>query len=119
MRLGSLMIVFATALYALHAAIVKRHGEATDFVTFFFFRLLFTTIVIAMIAISRPVSLVPASDVWVLLLVAATIDVVFSRSLYYLALRRLKLSMHAIVLTLSPVAAILWSYFLFNTFPHL
>jgi drug/metabolite transporter (DMT)-like permease len=118
MRLGSLMIVFATALYALHAAVVKRHGETTSFVTFFFFRLLFTTIVIATFAISRPVSLVPTPDVWILLVLAATVDVVFSRSLYYLALRRLKLSMHAIVLTLSPVAAIVWSYFLFSTFPQ-
>ena len=37
----------------------------------------------------------------------------------YLALRRLKLSLHAIVLTLSPVVAIGWSLFLFGTSPTL
>ena len=118
LRLGSLMIVLATSLYALHAAIVKRHGSATNFPTFFFFRLLFTTIVIATFAANRSVSLVPPPEVWIMLLIAGTVDVVISRSLYYLALRRLNMSMHAIILTLSPVAAIIWAYFLFDTFPQ-
>jgi drug/metabolite transporter (DMT)-like permease len=45
------------------------------------------------------------------------VDVVISRTLYYVALRRLKMSVHSIVLALSPVAAICWSLLLFDTFP--
>jgi drug/metabolite transporter (DMT)-like permease len=54
-----------------------------------------------------------------LLALVGTVDVVVSRTLYYVALRRLKMSVHSIVLTLSPVAAILWSLLLFETLPTL
>ncbi len=40
-----------------------------------------------------------------------------SRALFYLVLRRMQMSAHSIVLTLSPVAAVLWTYFLFGAAP--
>ena len=54
---------------------------------------------------------------WLVLLLVATVDVVASRVLYYLALRRLQMSHHAILLTLSPVIAVLWSWLLFSEVP--
>jgi drug/metabolite transporter (DMT)-like permease len=98
LRLGSLLILVSTLMYALHAAVVKRSGDGMEFVTFFFFRVLFTTLFMG-------VYVVAAGD-----LVAPS---------YYLALRRLTVSLHAIVLTLSPAATILWSFLLFNTLPSL
>ena len=52
-----------------------------------------------------------------MLIVAGIVDVAVSRGLYYVALRRFPMSIHAIVLTLSPAATILWSFFLFSTLP--
>jgi drug/metabolite transporter (DMT)-like permease len=52
------------------------------------------------------------------LIITATFDVTISRALYYLTLRRLNLSVHAIILTLSPAAAILWTLLLFQQEPH-
>jgi drug/metabolite transporter (DMT)-like permease len=51
------------------------------------------------------------------LLLAGTVDVVISRVLYYLVLRRVQMSFHAIILTLSPVVAIGWSLILFDVLP--
>jgi len=48
---------------------------------------------------------------------AGTVDVVLSRVLYYVALRRLKMSIHTIILTLSPMLTILWSVILFSEKP--
>jgi len=59
----------------------------------------------------------PQGNVWLLLLLVGSVDVVISRGLYYLSLRKLKMSMHTIVLTLGPVVAIVWSMLLFNVFP--
>ena len=120
LRLGSIMVVTSALLYALHAALVKRHGGRIDFLNFFFMRLLTTTLFIAVYVLSRPSAgpIWPQANGWVLLLVAGTVDVVISRSLYYLALRRLPMTIHAIILTLSPAATLLWSLALFDTFPQ-
>jgi drug/metabolite transporter (DMT)-like permease len=37
--------------------------------------------------------------------------------LFYLALRRFQMSFHTIVLTLSPVITVIWSFFLFDLKP--
>lgn len=42
---------------------------------------------------------------------------VISRALSYLALRRMKMSLHTIILTLSPVVAIGWALLLFHKTP--
>ncbi len=117
LRVGSLMIVFSTFLYALHAAIVKRYGGDMDFLNFFFFRLLFTTGFLFAIAVGQNALAWPTGPTWALLILGGTVDVVISRSLYYLALRRLPISLFAVILTLSPVIAIGWALLLFDTFP--
>jgi drug/metabolite transporter (DMT)-like permease len=59
----------------------------------------------------------PSAAAWPVLVLAGTTDVVISRGLYYLALRRMPLSLHTIALTLSPLTAILWALGLFGTLP--
>ncbi|GAG01495.1 unnamed protein product, partial [marine sediment metagenome] len=51
------------------------------------------------------------------LALVGTVDVVISRALYYATLHRLKMSIHSVVLTLSPVATVLWSLLVFDTLP--
>ena len=116
-RLGSLLILISSFMYALHTAIVKRYGEDMDFVEFFFFRILATAIVLFFIAIGRRALSWPGVTAWGLIIMTATIDVVISRALYYLVLRQMQVSVLSIVLTLSPVAAVLWAFILFDTVP--
>jgi len=117
MRIGSLMVLGSALMYALHAAIAKRYGGGIEFLDFFFFRLLCTTGFLLLFALGRQAVVWPSATTWPLLILVGTVDVVVSRTLYYVALRRLKMSIHSIVLTLSPVAAICWSMLLFDTFP--
>ncbi len=119
LRLGSLMIVASAFMYALHAAIVKRYGGDFSLVEFFLFRLVSTTAFLFIFAAAGNKLVLPTGSVWFLLILTGTVDVVISRGLYYLALRKLKLTMHAIVMTVSPVVAIGWSLFLFGTTPNL
>ena len=116
-RLGAMLILVSAFMYALHTAIVKRFGGSIDFVEFFFFRLLATgAVLLPIVWVSR--SMVwPAGQTWGLLFITATVDVTISRSLFYLVLRRMKMSIHSIVLTLSPVVAVLWSLYLFKIMP--
>ncbi len=116
-RLGSLLILLSAFMYALHTAIVKRYGEEMDFLEFFFFRLFSTTAVLFLIALGRQAFVWPDLRTWALLVMTGTIDVVISRALFYFVLRRMTMSIHSIVLTLSPVAAILLAFILFGTMP--
>jgi drug/metabolite transporter (DMT)-like permease len=111
------MILASAFLYALHAAIVKRFGQNMEFLNFFFFRLLCTSAILFLLAVPRKSLVVAGGTAWGLIILVGTIDVAISRALYYLALRRLRMSIHAIILTLSPVASILWSLALFDTLP--
>lgn len=118
MRLGALMIIGSTFLYALHAALSKRYMQEMDLVNFFFFRLLFTTLVLLVIVGgSGQLALPPTPTAWLLLILAGTVDVTISRTLYYTALRRLNMSVFSIMLTAGPVVTVIWSLLLFNTFP--
>jgi drug/metabolite transporter (DMT)-like permease len=116
-RLGSLLVLSAAFMYALHAAIAKRYGGSIEFLDFFFIRLLCTTGFLFLFALGRGALVWPSTTTWLLLALVGTVDVVVSRTLYYVALRRLKMSIHSLVLTLSPVLAICWSVALFDTFP--
>jgi DME family drug/metabolite transporter len=118
-RLGSLLILLSAFLYALHTAIVKRYGQEMDFVEFFFFRLFSTTALLFFIALGRSALVWPDPMTWALLMMAATVDVVISRALFYIVLRRMPMSILSIVLTLSPVAAIFWAFLLFDTIPSM
>jgi drug/metabolite transporter (DMT)-like permease len=117
LRIGSLLVLSSALMYAIHAALAKRYAGEIEFLDFFFFRLLCTTGVLFLFALGRQALVWPGPTAWALLALVGTVDVVVSRTLYYVALRLLKMSIHSIVLTLSPVAAILWSLFLFNTLP--
>jgi drug/metabolite transporter (DMT)-like permease len=119
LRLGSLLVLSSAFMYALHAAIAKRYGGQIEFLDFFFFRLLFTTGVLLLFAVGRRALVWPSGQAWPLLVLVGTVDIVISRTLYYVVLRRLRMSIHSIVLTLSPVATVLWSVLLFDTLPSL
>jgi drug/metabolite transporter (DMT)-like permease len=117
LRLGSLFVVASSFMYALHAAIFKRYGSELDFANFFLFRVASTSGFLLLFALGRSQLTWPSWPAWLILLFAGTVDVVISRVLYYLALRRLSLTFHTIILTLSPVITILWSLFLFGEWP--
>ncbi len=117
LRVGSLVVVIATLLYALHSAVVKRFGSAIPFREFFFFRLASTTAVVFVLGVGQQQLVWPGGTAWLILVVAATVNVVLSRSLYYLALRRLDMTFLTIVLTLTPVVTWLWSIPLFGGRP--
>jgi drug/metabolite transporter (DMT)-like permease len=118
-RIGSLMIIGGSLIYALHAATVKRFGGGVDFVEFFMWRVVCTTGFVLLAAASQQAVQPPPAGVWPLIVIAGTVDVIISRSLYYLALRRLSVSIHTLVFTLSPVIAGLWSLALFGTQPSM
>jgi drug/metabolite transporter (DMT)-like permease len=118
-RVGSLLVLSSAFLYSLHVAVVKRYGDKMDFANFFLFRVTSTSAFLLLFALGRNEFVWPAAQVWPVLLLAATVDVVVSRVLYYLVLRRVQMSFHAIILTLSPVVAILWSLLLFRETPTL
>ena len=117
LQIGSLLILLETLLYALHTALVKRYGGDIDFVNFFFFRLLSTATILFVIAVGTNSLAWPSGSAWRWLLVTATVDVVISRIFYYVALRRLNMSVHTLILTLSPAITVLWSLWLFHTLP--
>lgn len=116
-RIGSFFVLASTFLYALHTALVKRFSEGMDFANFFLFRLLLTSIVLFMLAVGQRSLEMPSAQAWWLLLLAGTVDVVISRALFYLALRRMRMSLHTIILTLSPILAIGWALLLFRESP--
>ncbi len=117
MQIGSLMILTSSFLYSLHTALVKRYGQEMDFIKFFFHRLLFTASFLFLFAVVGRELAWPDTQTWLVLVIAGTVDVVISRALYYLTLRMFTMSVHTIILTLSPVVSIIISLFLFGTFP--
>jgi drug/metabolite transporter (DMT)-like permease len=118
LHLGSLIVIASAFMYALHTALVKRQDGDMSLVEFFLFRLACTTGFLFLFAASRG-ELVrpPAWQAWLLLILTGTVDVTVSRGLYYLALRRLTLSHHSLILTLSPIASIVWTLLLFGVSP--
>jgi len=114
-QIGTLLVLLSSALYALHAALTKKFSESINLTNFFFARLAFSTLSIVLFSLFTGSLALPQASAWPYLLLAGTIDVTISRTLYYIALRRLKLTVHTIILTLSPVIAILLSAALFNS----
>jgi drug/metabolite transporter (DMT)-like permease len=114
-RLGALMVIGASFMYAMHTAVVKRYGSDIEFVEFLFFRLLCTTLFLLLFSAGRQQLLWPGARAWPWLIFVGAVDVAASRTLYYIALRRIPLSVHTIVLAVSPVAAVVWSTILFGT----
>ncbi|MBI5879260.1 MAG: DMT family transporter [Chloroflexi bacterium] len=120
LRAGAMLVLVSTFLYALHAAITKRYGGPIDFVEFFLWRVTTMTAFLFIGALAQGIVRGPAEPAgWGLVVFTGTLDVVVSRSLYYLTLRRMPVSVFSLVLTLSPVVAILWSLGLFGIQPTL
>ena len=123
LRLGALLILGSAFMYALHAALVKRFGGGLPFAIFLLYRIVATGLGLGLIVAAQAVLLTGAATLAVdpeglgLVLLTATVDVVISRALYYLALRRLDMTLHTIILTLSPVVTMLWSFALFGSVP--
>jgi drug/metabolite transporter (DMT)-like permease len=118
--LGTLLVLISTFSYALHAAIVKRQGAEIDLLNFFLFRMVTSCLFLLLFTLGREELVWPSGgEVWLLLIVTAMVNVVISRSLYYIVLRRIKLSILTIILTLTPVITILWSVILFGESPTL
>jgi len=117
LRLGSLLVIGSMLCYTTHTALVKRYGGEIDLATFFLFRLLSTAGFLFLFNLGSGGLIWPGTQAWLILGLVGTVDIVISRSLYYIVLRRLKLSIHSVVLTLSPVLAILWTIFLFGIQP--
>ena len=115
--LGTLMVLGSTLLYAVHTALTKRHMGEVDLLNFFFYRLLLTSAILALVVGARGELALPSGRALPIILLVATVDVVISRFLYYWALRLLDMSIHTMALAASPVAAVLWSLFLFDVFP--
>ena len=116
-RLGSLLVIAASVLYAVHSALVKRHGGDIPFGEFMFFRMASVAGVLVLLALAQGALVWPTPLAWGWLVIAATVNVVISRGLYYLALRRLDMSLLSIILTLTPVVTWLWSMALFGGRP--
>ena len=116
--LGTLLVLGSTFSYALHAAIVKRYGGEIQFTNFFLFRMASSCLFLFIFALGSGELVWPSGrDVWLILIITATVNVTISRSLYYLVLRRFRLSIFTIILTISPVITILWSVALFDERP--
>ena len=115
--IGAMMILFSTFIYALHAALTKRNMGEVDLLNFFFYRLLLTAAFLALFNLARGNFALPSAQAFPILLLVGTVDVVVSRFLYYWTLRKLDMSIFAIALAASPVAAVLWSQLLFDVFP--
>jgi drug/metabolite transporter (DMT)-like permease len=119
LRLGALIVIGSAFMYALHAAFTKRYRKDMELADFFFFRLLCSTVFLLILAGATGDLEWPVARAWPLLILTGTVDVLVSRTLYYIALQRLKMSVHAIVLTVSPLAAVLWALLLFDSLPTL
>ncbi len=118
--LGALLVLASSFTYAMHAAIVKKQGGEIDFMSFFLFRMMTSILFLFIFAVGRGEWAWPkGAEVWLILILAATINVAISRALYYMVLRRFKLSMLTIFLTLSPAITVLWSFVLFGKLPSL
>ncbi len=116
--LGVLLVLASSFTYALHSAIVKKQGGDLDFTNFFLFRMIASIFFLLLFSVGRGEMAWPTGwQVWLILILTGTVNVVISRGLFYMALRRLNLSLLTILLTLSPVITIGWSLILFGETP--
>lgn len=117
LRAGALIVIASTVLYALHSAVVKRYGGDIPFGEFLFYRVTAVAAVLLLLAAAQGDLVWPSAVGWGWLLLAGTVNVVVSRGLYYLALRRMDMSVLTIILTLTPVVTWAWSMAIFGGRP--
>jgi drug/metabolite transporter (DMT)-like permease len=116
-RWGALVIILSTLLYAVHSALAKRWGGSIPLAEFLLFRVSATAAVLVVLTAAQGQLLWPELSVLGLLAAMAFVNILVSRGLYYLALRRRDMSLLTIVLTLTPVVTWLWSMPLFGGRP--
>ena len=116
-RWGALVIILSTLLYAVHSALAKRWGGSIPLAEFLLFRVCATAAVLVVLTGAQGQLLWPELSVLGLLAAMAFVNILVSRGLYYLALRRMDMSLLTIVLTLTPVVTWLWSMPLFGGRP--
>jgi O-acetylserine/cysteine efflux transporter len=117
LRAGALIVIASTFLYALHSAVVKRYGGDIPFGEFLFYRVAAVAAVLLLLAVAQDALVWPSAVGLGWLLLAGTVNVVVSRGLYYLALRRMDMSVLTIILTLTPVVTWAWSMAIFGGRP--
>ena len=117
LRVGALIVIASTLFYAIHSAVVKRYGGDIPFGEFLFYRVAAVAAVLLVLAAIQGSLVWPTAVGWGWLLVAGLVNVVVSRGLYYLVLRRMDISVLTIILTLTPVVTWLWSIALFGGRP--
>jgi drug/metabolite transporter (DMT)-like permease len=117
LRVGALIVIASTLLYALHSAVVKRYGGDIPFGEFLFYRVAAVAAVLLVLAAAQGALVWPSPVGWGWLLLAGTVNVVISRGLYYLVLRRMDMNVLTIILTLTPVVTWMWSMALFGGRP--
>jgi drug/metabolite transporter (DMT)-like permease len=91
--------------------------DSFHFIEFLFFRILAVSGLMFCVAVGKNALIWPTKTAWLLITLTATVDTVVSRALYYLVLRRLQMSVHAIVMALNSIAAISWTYLFFDIAP--
>ena len=116
-RWGALVVILSTLLYAVHSALAKRWGSSIPLAEFLLFRVSATAAVLVALTAAQGQLLWPELPVLGLLAAMAFVNILVSRGLYYLALRRMDMSLLTIVLTLTPVVTWLWSMPLFGGRP--
>ena len=116
-RWGALVVILSTLLYAVHSALAKRWGGSIPLAEFLLFRVCATAAVLVVLTAAQGQLLWPELSVLGLLAAMAFVNILVSRGLYYLALRRMDMSLLTIVLTLTPVVTWLWSMPLFGGRP--
>ena len=116
-RLGSILVLLTALSYSFHAAITKRYLGDLNFLDFFFYRLLFTSTILLSFTFVSGAFRWPTAIEWLMLLLVATLNVSLGRGVYYLTLRRINMSIHATLLTLSPVVTIGWALLMFDVLP--
>jgi drug/metabolite transporter (DMT)-like permease len=117
LRVGALIVIASTLLYAIHSAVVKRYGGDIPFGEFLFYRVAVVAAVLLVLAAAQGALVWPSAVGWGWLVLAGLVNVVVSRGLYYLVLRRMDMSVLTIILTLTPVVTWLWSIALFGGRP--
>ena len=117
LRVGALIVIASTLLYAIHSAMVKRYGRDIPFGEFLFYRVVAVATVLLVLAVAQGALVWPSAAGWGWVFLAGLVNVVVSRGLYYLVLRRMDMSVLTIILTLTPVVTWLWSIALFGGRP--
>lgn len=117
LRLGSLLVLISAMSYSFHSAVVKKYGADFNFLEFFAFRLLTTSFFIFIWNIFTIKMTWPSMKAWPILITVAVAEVAISRALYYMILRKYPISILSIILTISPVLTIVWSFLIFEILP--